>query len=192
MHNPPRVAVTPTTSGPDPDAVAEAEAHLAQACDMGTLEDLEAAQDALVFERAQVRSGYTATIGDATFPIDTFAVEHVDGKAVMTLQFEVGSLQLGDLPTGEPAPVVRDAVPPQGEGPRVWGQPGPDPREKVPGWAPADEARRQLLGNVSEGAEPTKVVGELRTHGDSAVDSLREFIRIRFRGDGGAALAVTR
>ncbi len=147
MHNAPRVILTPATVGADPDDVALCEKELAEAHTLGTAEDIEAAQDSLDYARTQVATVFTATIGDASFEVDTFAIEHVDGRAVMTLQFEVGSLQLGDLSTGEPAPEVRPAVPAESDGPAVWGKPGPDPREKIAGWSPEQASGLRTYGD---------------------------------------------
>ncbi len=176
MH--PHLMITPHDHGPAEADVALCEQELAEAHTLGSAEDIDAAEDALNHARTASRRTFTANLTHTAFEVENFAVEQVDGCMIATLQFEVSGVQAGDPPADGDviAPELRPAVPPKNEGPAVWGKPGPDPRENIAGWQPEEQ----------------QIKVEFRTDepGDRLIGALRDLIRIRFRGDGGAAPGV--
>ncbi len=81
---------------------------------------------------------WLANINDsAPFPLAGFAAELVDGELHASLVLPLSAITTGtDNATPTVTPVVRPATPPKNER-KVWGSPGPDPREQVvAGWDP--------------------------------------------------------
>ncbi len=114
MHNPPRVELVPVTTEPDRSdiVVRNAEKRLAEARDTGTILELEDAQDGLVAALARTQQTYSlARIGGAEFPVDDFAVQYAEGRLMLSLAFEAGSVLLGDPSTGDDALPIRSAAP---------------------------------------------------------------------------------
>ncbi len=145
MHNPPRVELVPHTSDPDHNhpAVVDAQACLETVRLDGNADVIRAAQDGLTTALAQTQTaGYLARIDGAMFPVQDFAVQHVNGRIVVSLIFEATSLQVGEQLTSQ-TEFVTDLDKPQAMTPKnerhpvsVWGKPAKDPRSNIPGWTP--------------------------------------------------------
>jgi hypothetical protein len=134
MQNPVRLEIARCVVPADEDAVAAAVQSLGDAQTSGNLVDIEhaEAQHQAALGKA---SGLTARVNGAEFPIFGYEIAPTeDGRVLATLVMEVASLSIGDSSQTAAAPEVRQAPEKTKKG--VWGQPGPDPREGMPGWQP--------------------------------------------------------
>ncbi len=130
----PQVTLTRDPVDPDPRALAAALSDLNAAKAREVEADIAEAQ--AVYDQVQQPSHrYTAHIGAEVFPVDDFAVQQVDGRMILSLVFEAGSLQVPEPSAGTTTQMLTPPPPKPDDNRRgVWGKPGRDPREILPGW----------------------------------------------------------
>lgn len=98
---------------------------------------------------------------NVTLPPGTRVVDYAltldEGRAMLSLILPVDSVHVGEVP-GTTAQVRTNDE--QQAARTVWGKPGADPREQIPGWKP--EGNQPVTLNVSYDAEVSPILDTFR------------------------------
>lgn len=106
---------------------------------------------------------WQASVNGAVIPLAGYLVEpDEDGRALVSLTVAADEVSVRRTPVAAPALVVQTAQASGTPAPRaVWGSPGRDPREDIPGWQP-EKLGGQVAGNAQRASRVPEIMPGVR------------------------------
>lgn len=136
-----RIEIVPRTVEADERTIIQRSAVMERLANLGQVDDVDAGQV------SDTVTTWTARINGAEFPIYGYeAGALVDGRVMVTLSVPADALSVGSPTTAGSASPATDK-PVEAPAVNMWGRPGLDPRQNIPGWAP-DTIGGQVAGDA--------------------------------------------